>query len=125
LPCTESIPCSSEPVSLPNVKPETRFKCIYCNLILTEDQLVDGECPVCHNKSSLKEMCEHDHICTCIEPVTSSLAYCPDCGKPICPCGSHDVIQVSRVTGYLSEVSGWNRAKQAELKDRVRYNPVR
>ena len=39
-----------------------------------------------------------------------------------CPeCGSHDVVQISRVTGYLQEVSGWNAGKQQELKDRARY----
>ena len=41
----------------------------------------------------------------------------------ICPeCGSHDVSQVSRVTGYLADVAGWNQGKQQELKDRARYN---
>ena len=45
------------------------------------------------------------------------------CGKPVCPeCGSHDVVQVSRVTGYLQDVSGWNAGKQQELKDRTRYS---
>ena len=37
-------------------------------------------------------------------------------------CGSHDVTQISRVTGYLQEVSGWNAGKQQELKDRQRYD---
>ena len=36
--------------------------------------------------------------------------------------GSHDVVQISRVTGYLQDVSGWNAGKQQELKDRVRYS---
>jgi anaerobic ribonucleoside-triphosphate reductase len=31
------------------------------------------------------------------------------------------VVQISRVTGYLQEVSGWNAGKQQELKDRARY----
>jgi anaerobic ribonucleoside-triphosphate reductase len=38
----------------------------------------------------------------------------------MCPiCGSHDVAQVSRITGYLGDVAGWNAAKRQELKDRV------
>ncbi|MBP8676317.1 MAG: oxidoreductase, partial [Methanoculleus sp.] len=39
-------------------------------------------------------------------------------------CGSHDVMQISRVTGYLQDVAGWNAGKQQELKDRVRYSVV-
>jgi anaerobic ribonucleoside-triphosphate reductase len=67
-------------------------------------------------------MCDLDHICFCPEEVTSGVFYCKKCGQPICPCGSHDVVQISRVTGYLSDVEGWNNAKKAELKDRNRYN---
>jgi anaerobic ribonucleoside-triphosphate reductase len=45
------------------------------------------------------------------------------CGEAVCPeCGSHDVTQISRVTGYLQDVSGWNAGKQQELKDRTHYN---
>ena len=39
-----------------------------------------------------------------------------------CPnCGSEDVEQLSRVTGYIQAVSGWSEAKKQELKDRKRY----
>jgi ribonucleoside-triphosphate reductase len=39
-----------------------------------------------------------------------------------CPnCSSENVEHLSRVTGYLQAVSGWNAAKQQELKDRKRY----
>ena len=39
-----------------------------------------------------------------------------------CPnCGSTNVEHLSRVTGYLQDVSGWNAGKQQELKDRKRY----
>ena len=34
-------------------------------------------------------------------------------------CGMN-VDQITRVTGFLSLTSGWNRGKQAELKDRYR-----
>lgn len=64
---------------------------------------------------------DHTH---CPHAVVESLAYCPLCGEPICPeCGSHDVSQISRVTGYMAAVSGWNRGKAQELKDRARYTP--
>jgi ribonucleoside-triphosphate reductase len=40
----------------------------------------------------------------------------------ICPnCGSSNVEQLSRVTGYIQAVSGWNEAKKQELEDRKRY----
>ena len=36
-----------------------------------------------------------------------------------CPhCGSHNVDQITRVTGFFSKVSMWNKGKIAELKDR-------
>ncbi|AFV24414.1 anaerobic ribonucleoside-triphosphate reductase [Methanolobus psychrophilus R15] len=37
-------------------------------------------------------------------------------------CGSGDVEQVSRVTGYVQAVNGWNSAKKQELADRMRYS---
>ncbi|WP_245546385.1 anaerobic ribonucleoside-triphosphate reductase [Methanomethylovorans hollandica] len=36
-------------------------------------------------------------------------------------CGSSNVEQMSRVTGYIQSVSGWNAAKKQELADRKRY----
>lgn len=48
---------------------------------------------------------------------------CPVCGKGMCPkCGNHSVEQLSRVTGYIQSVGGWNESKKQELKDRQRYN---
>ena len=67
-------------------------------------------------------MCPLDH-CHCTHEIISGIEYCPLCGKPVCPdCGSHDVTQISRVTGDLQDVSGWNASKQQELKDRMRYS---
>jgi len=41
----------------------------------------------------------------------------------VCPeCGAHSVEVVSRITGYLSAVSGWGNAKRQEFKDRHRVN---
>lgn len=39
-----------------------------------------------------------------------------------CPkCGSKNVQHLSRITGYLQSVEGWNEGKKQELKDRKRY----
>ncbi len=55
--------------------------------------------------------------------IIPGIAYCPLCEKAMCShCGSHNVEQLSRVTGYIQAVSGWNEAKVQELRDRKRYN---
>jgi len=36
-------------------------------------------------------------------------------------CESDNVEHLSRVTGYIQAVSGWNEGKKQELKDRKRY----
>jgi hypothetical protein len=104
-----------------------QYKCHLCLLILEESDVEKPEsgnvvCKYCHQK--VTELCPLDH-CHCHHDVIAGLVYCPLCGCAVCPeCGSHDVAQVSRVTGYLAEVSGWNPAKQQELKDRTRSNLV-
>ncbi|KAF0135038.1 MAG: ribonucleoside-triphosphate reductase [Candidatus Saganbacteria bacterium] len=52
---------------------------------------------------------------------------CNDCGKitrslkDACPyCQSENVDGITRITGYFSRISGWNKGKKAELKDRHR-----
>ncbi|MFA4858316.1 MAG: anaerobic ribonucleoside-triphosphate reductase [Candidatus Margulisiibacteriota bacterium] len=54
---------------------------------------------------------------------------CNECGKIVrglrdkCPaCGSENIEGITRITGYFSRISGWNKGKIAELKDRWR-NP--
>lgn len=43
--------------------------------------------------------------------------------KDACPnCDSLNVEHLSRVTGYVQAVSGWNAGKKQELEDRKRYN---
>jgi anaerobic ribonucleoside-triphosphate reductase len=43
----------------------------------------------------------------------------------MCPeCGSHDVAQLTRITGYINDVAGFNNGKAQEVKDRVRSNIV-
>lgn len=94
---------------------ERRYKCHTCHLVVDR-----SPCPNC-GETHLVIMCPLDH-CHCSHDVTAGVEYCPLCGNAVCPeCGSHDVAQISRVTGYLQEVSGWNAGKQQELKDRVRY----
>jgi hypothetical protein len=95
----------------------TQYKCHTCLLIVEE-----VPCPKCGEEKNIKKMCEDDH-CHCTHEVESGVAYCPKCGAAMCPiCKCHDVSQVSRVTGYLSDVGGWNEAKRQELKDRQRYS---
>ena len=52
---------------------------------------------------------------------------CKGCGhtsaglKNACPwCGSQEVEGIARITQYFSKVSGWNKGKLAELRDRLR-----
>ena len=103
---------------------ERQYKCGTCHSIFGNDGYVAAEkrCPEC-GETHVFVMCPLDHChCEHRRPI-SGIAYCPICGDPICPeCGTHDVYQISRVTGYLQDVSGWNAGKQQELKDRHRVN---
>jgi hypothetical protein len=99
-------------------KEERHYKCFTCFSIVDSDV-----CPYC-GEINLVIMCPLDHChCHHTDP-TIGAHYCPLCGEPVCSetCFTHDVFVLSRVTGYLSNVSGWNNAKKAEFKDRVRYN---
>ena len=59
----------------------------------------------------------------CNKEMVAGTEDCPVCGNPICPdCMNHNVEIISRVTGYLSTVSGWNASKKQEYKDRQRYD---
>ena len=100
-----------------------RYKCHKCYTILDQGDLVEGKCPICGSDKDtfLHEMCERDHICTCQETVQHGVQECPVCRKPVCKCGSHDVVAVSRVTGYLADVGGFGEGKRQELRDRKRY----
>jgi hypothetical protein len=93
-----------------------KYKCYNCSCIVDKKP-----CPVCGDRF-VEEMCELDHT-HCSHDIVSGIMSCPVCGKPCCPtCQCHDVIQISRVTGYLSDIGGWNNAKKQELKDRKRYD---
>lgn len=70
-------------------------------------------CPVHEYAGMLNESCKK---------TVDTIKTCPVCDKPMCPdCGNHNVSQLSRVTGYIGDVGGWNNAKKQELKDRKRY----
>ncbi len=57
------------------------------------------------------------------------LTTCVECGRTTrglhdaCPyCHSSMVEQITRITGYFTKVSSWNKGKRGELKDRFRNN---
>jgi len=61
---------------------------------------------------------------------TRDMTVCKDEGyvasgiKECCPkCGSHNIDHLSRITGYLQSVDGWNAGKKQELLDRTRTDP--
>ena len=59
----------------------------------------------------------------CGRQMVPNIATCPLCGAPCCPdCHIHTVEQLSRVTGYLGNVSAWGAAKQQEFIDRDRFD---
>jgi anaerobic ribonucleoside-triphosphate reductase len=110
---------------------EKRFKCMGCHsfindindyphIIYKDREKTIPFCTECGLE--MTKLCKTDHPCVCVTDIHSGIRYCPECGEPVCPCGSSDCVGVSRVTGYLSDVSGWGRGKRAELKDRNRYN---
>jgi len=74
-----------------------------------------AECPIAQWVAYNDKKCDVELV--------ANTASCPICGLPICPdCYNHAVEQLSRVTGYLSGVSGWNAAKKQEFEDRDRHN---
>lgn len=101
------------------VVPTASMKCPTCRILVSKEHLVEGTCPTCGN-ANLEEACPLDH-CNCTHGNHAKIEFCPICGKTVCPtCGSHDVVAVSRVTGYYADVMGWNESKRQELKDRTR-----
>jgi len=64
----------------------------------------------------------HNHQ-ACCKDLVGGIVNCPICNLPMCPnCSSHNVTQLSRVTGYMGDVAGWNAGKKQELKERQHHN---
>ena len=58
----------------------------------------------------------------CGKDLVPNTTYCEICGSACCPtCNNHDCMQISRVTGYMGDVAGWNAGKKQEFKDRKRH----
>lgn len=75
--------------------------------------MIESICPI-NLEAQTKQPCHKTN---------AGIMNCLECGKPCCPiCQRHTVTQLSRVTGYIQAVSGFNAAKKQELKDRKRYN---
>ena len=75
---------------------ERRYKCYTCFHIIDE-----SPCPNC-GETHLQILCPLDH-CHCGHDLITSIAHCELCGEPICPeCGCHDILAISRVTGFES-----------------------
>lgn len=102
---------------------ERRYKCHSCHVIFDANHchaITNPACPEC-GTTDVQQMCPLDHI-KCAHEIFSHAEMCPICGDPICPaCGCHDVEVISRITGYLQDLSGWNEAKRQEFRDRIRY----
>lgn len=120
---------------------ESVFKCHSCRSIF---DLFNGDlpifmalcgkegviCPICKSDST-ELLCKVDAYsiylklkgfkCRDGQPI-SGVDICPVCCTNMCPrCFNHECLSLSRVTGYMSDVSGWNAAKKQELADRKRY----
>jgi ribonucleoside-triphosphate reductase len=80
----------------------------------------------------LQEMAMHiaKNTATGYFAFTRDITICKDEGyvtsgiKDSCPkCGSENIDHLSRITGYLQSVDGWNAGKRQELVDRTRADP--
>lgn len=91
-----------------------RKMCPRCKIFLPDTY---DTCPQC--RGELEDACPNDKPCT--HQNVAGIKVCEICGEFICPiCGGHNVQPVSRITGYMSPVNAWNKAKREELKNRVR-----
>ncbi len=121
---------------------ESVFKCYKCKTIFdiysgglpvfmalsSKDGLI---CPECKSDST-EAVCKVDVYSLFLKlngfncrkgELINGADICPVCKTSMCPeCGNHSCISLSRVTGYMSDTSGWNEAKKQELMDRKRYS---
>lgn len=121
---------------------ETMHKCHHCHYVFDVSQGGQANilvilrtrswvyCPNCGEKDP-ELMCKIDAYSIVLGikgkncrtgEVIAGTDLCPICGRPMCPkCYNHSVVSLSRVTGYVQDLSGWNNAKRQELLDRQRY----
>jgi rubredoxin len=121
---------------------ETMYKCNVCNYIFDITQGGQANiltilrygwfayCPRCGVKNP-ELMCKVDAYSVVLKlqgfmcgngDMVAGVDLCPVCNRSICPkCYNHSVVSLSRVTGYVQSVDGWNNGKKQELKDRQRY----
>lgn len=120
---------------------DSLFKCFRCRTIfdiysggLPVFMALSGKdgliCPECKSDST-ELMCRVDAYSLHLKlngfncrkgELISGADICPICKMAMCPeCGNHNCVSLSRVTGYIQDVSGWNEAKKQELMDRKRY----
>lgn len=96
-----------------------KYKCSSCFSVFPSAKNHVTVCPICGN-TELEIMCPLDS--TLPAQISSEVSICPFCGEFFDKeTGNHDVEVISRITGYMSAVSGWNEGKKQEFKDRTRY----
>lgn len=99
----------------------TRYKCLDCFVGYMDEADCTNGCPEC-GSTNLEKHCEKDNPCHCGKHMHEHVVVCDVCGQPVCPtCNCHDVVAISRITGYLSDLSGWSMGKRQEFIDRKRY----
>lgn len=148
--CLEDIPTCTVPGNREEIyemlrslpENETLHKCHQCNYIFDITQGGQANiltilrtrsyvyCPRCGTRDP-ELICKVDAYSAVLKiqgkdcrrgVVISGTDLCPECGQPMCPeCYNHSVVSLSRVTGYVQDISGWNNGKRQELKDRQRY----
>jgi hypothetical protein len=96
------------------------YKCNACGHFLEERDLIDSKCPGCGMVP--EKRCSKDRICNCIYDIEGGTQVCTECGEFTCKCGSHSVMVLSRITGYIQEIGGWNYGKVSEFVDRHRVS---
>lgn len=141
----EEVPFKEEKLSkdeLVNLPDNTSiYKCNHCRYIFRPRPPTDVEmiivgstretCPLCRVES-VELLCKTDvysiflkenNIVDCRKAtVIPKTDLCPVCRRSMCPiCYNHSCIALSRVTGYIQAIDGWNEAKKQELIDRKRY----
>lgn len=121
---------------------ETMHKCPHCNFVFDTTQggqanilaiLMGGfyaYCPRCFIINP-ELLCKVDAYSVILKlkglkcgngDIIPGVDLCPVCNRSMCPkCYNHNVVSLSRVTGYVQSVDGWNNGKKQELKDRQRY----